>query len=88
MEIRAIHLPDLAFDPSFGVDIFKYNFEKKSFVAINDPGKEYSLNYIVGNKDFNGFKQSKYNSKNDYLEMYKNFDKMLIMDQIWKVFKL
>ena len=33
-------------------------------------------------KDFNGFKQSKYNSKNDYLEMYKNFDKMLIMDQI------
>ena len=39
-------------------------------------------------KDFNGFKQSKYNSKNDYLEMYKNFDKMLIMDQIWKVFKL
>ena len=45
MEIRAIHLPDLAFDPSFGVNIFKYNFEKKSFVAINDPGKEYSLNY-------------------------------------------
>ena len=39
-------------------------------------------------EDFNGFKQSKYNSKNDYLEMYKNFDKMLIMDQIWKVFKL
>ena len=27
-------------------------------------------------------------TKNDYLEMYKNFDKMLIMDQIWKVFKL
>lgn len=56
MEIRAIHLPDLAFDPSFGVNIFKYNFEKKSFVAINDPGKEYSLNYIMGNKDFLVFK--------------------------------
>ena len=56
MEIRAIYLPDLAFDPSFGVNIFKYNFEKKSFVAINDPGKEYSLNFIVGNKDFLVFK--------------------------------
>lgn len=39
-------------------------------------------------KNFNGFKQSKYNSKNDYLEMYKNFDKMLIMDQIWLTFKM
>ena len=56
MEIRAIYLPDLAFDPSFGINIFKYNFEKKSFVAINDPGKEYSLNYIMGNEDFLVFK--------------------------------
>ena len=56
MEIRAFYLPDLAFDPSFVVNIFKYNFEKKSFVAINDPGKEYSLNYIIGNKDFLVFK--------------------------------
>lgn len=52
MEIRAIYLPDLAFDPSLGNFIFKLDLSDNKFKMMIDESFQYDVDSVINDIDF------------------------------------
>lgn len=52
MNLRAVYLPDLAFDPKDGNRIFEYDFEVNKFKMMLDEEIQYWLEDVIEDENF------------------------------------
>jgi len=52
MDLRAIYLPDLAFDPKEGSFIFEYDINTNTFKMVTDEEIQYDLECVIEDENF------------------------------------